>query len=342
MASAGTGNGGAAHFGALFEDIFRLGLAQRQIPFHSVSSDIDEKGRIVIDVVLRFSPDLPELERFIKSQLIVDEKRSRMLRDTEEDRFAPLEYVARLGPSRSKLPEWRPFEGETFRISVSTAVGDLLRKALAHFPGSSSEEGRDNSDRKDLLVLASRLEDALAAFYLKESFPFSPEDLSGGTPLFETDLAGEIEHEETERDAPDPEGSSLQETRESEENEREKEKAGETSLSAEKLLLFFGTHHDVLDRWRSVASEIGLDLVEFDFETSGPDSPGFRDLLTFFRNQGLTDIHEVSDFVNERLGRWDSLYASLETARIRGSLPSGRMTLFEFALALLSPGSPEA
>jgi hypothetical protein len=326
---------GAAHYGALLEDIFRLGLAWQEIPFQSVSHNMDGKGRIRVDVVLRFSPDLPELERFIKSQLIVDEKRSKMLRDTEDDEFTALEYVARLGPSRSKLPEWRPFEGETFHISVSTALGDLLQKALEHFPESPSGEGIENPGKRDLQVLASRLEDALAALYLKESFPFSLEDLPAGTSPVEVDHAREPELQEapeTEEDSPGLE--SLPEPESPERSEREP--ADEASLPAEELLTFFRTHPNVLDRWWSVASESGLDLAEFDSGMSGPDSPGFRDLLTFFRNQGVTNIHEVTDFVTQRLGRWESLYASLETARIRRKLPSGRMTVFEFALALLA------
>jgi len=335
MASAGAGDMGAARYGSLLEDVFRLGLAWQEIPFQSVSHNVDGKGRIRVDVVLRFSPDLPELERFIKSQLIVDEKRSRMLRDADDEKFAPLEYAARLGPSRSKLPEWRPFEGETFRISVSTALGDLLQKALAHFSESPSGEGDENAGGKDLQVLASRLEDALAAFYLKESFPFPLEELPAVTPPVEADHAREPELKETGKDSPGLEAISGPKTPEKGDNER----AGESSLPAGELLLFFRTHPDVLDRWWSVASESGLDLAEFDSGTSGPDSPGFWDLLTFFRNRGLTDIHEVADFIDERLGRWESLYASLETARIRRNLPSGRMTVFEFALALLASGN---
>jgi len=341
MVSAWARKDDMARYGALLEDIFRLGLTGQEIPFHSVSHDIDQKGVIRVNVVIPFSTNLPDLERFIKSQLIVDEKRSGTLGDDGSASPSALRYVARLGPSRSKLPEWRPFEGKTFHIHVDTALGDLLQKALAHFPDSSSGEGGENPDRKDLQLLVSRLEDALAALYLKESFPFPLEDLPAGTPPAEADYAGEPELEETPQTGKypsDPEAKPEPKTPQTGIHE----KATEMSLSAGELLMFFRTRGDMLDRWWSVASESGLDLAEFDPNTSGPDSPGFRDLLTLFHNRGLADIHEVAEYVDECLGRWDSLYASLETARIRGKIPSGRMTVFEFAFALLSNENRDA
>jgi hypothetical protein len=338
MVSAWARKDDVARYGALLEDIFRLGLTGQKIPFHSVSHDIDGKGIICVNVVIPFSPNLPDLERFIKSQLIVDEKRSGTLGDDASGSPSALRYVARLGPSRSKLPEWRPFEGKTFHIHVDTALGDLLQKTLEHFPEYASGEGGENPGKKDLQLLVSCLEEALAALYLKESFPFPLEDLPAGTPPAEADYAGEPELEETPetgKDPSDPEGRPEPET-------KAHEKADEMSLPAGELLMFFRTRGDMLDRWWSVASESGLDLAEFDPKTSGPDSPGFRDLLTLFHNRGLADIRDVAEYVDGCLGRWESLYASLETARIRGKIPSGRMTVFEFAFALLSNENRDA
>jgi hypothetical protein len=83
MVSAWARKDDVARYGALLEDIFRLGLTGQKIPFHSVSHDIDGKGIICVNVVIPFSPNLPDLERFIKSQLIVDEKRSGTLGDDD-------------------------------------------------------------------------------------------------------------------------------------------------------------------------------------------------------------------------------------------------------------------
>ncbi|MFP4482588.1 MAG: hypothetical protein ACLFN0_07350 [Thermovirgaceae bacterium] len=334
MASVLVNDNLPARFGALLEDIFRLGLAQQGIPFHSVSRDVSARGDVRIDVILCFSPDMPELERFIKAQLIIDEKRSKSLRDADAKNFAPLEYVARLGPSRSKLPEWRPFEGKSFRISVNTSLGDVLHKALRSLP-----ESPVSTDERKLATLGARLEEALEALYLKGTLPGSFDKAPVETDLPGTERPGNAEPDRDLEEFPeyteDRQDPKLMQTPETWSEEDSEEEPSSFSLAAEEVLLFFETHPNVLDRWWSVASESDLELAGFDSKTSRPDSPGFRELLDFFRGLGLKDIHQVTDFIHERLGKWESLYEALETARIRGNLPSREMSVFEFALVLL-------
>lgn len=329
MNSKNDGNADPKRFGTFLEDILRLGLESQGVSCHYVSCDTDGGDKLRIDVRVDFLPELPVVERYIKSQFIVDEKQSKMLRD--HDGISPLEYRTRLGPSRSKLPEWSSFGNDAFSVTVDTAVAGALRRALQSLPKGAF--GEDSLQKDRLMSLAARIEDAMAMLYLGEDLSLSGEPGFGDEALLTSMPAGEKANMEP----------SLEKVLQIENSPVvHEEKTPEAAPLAEAVLFFFGSNPGVLDKLRSVAAENGIELGRFEPEKAHADSSGFKKLVLLLDELGLRDFEPVSDFLSGRLNSWELLYQAVEIARLRGDLPSGETTVFDFALVLLkaqiSPG----
>ena len=322
-------------FGTFLEDIFRLGLEKEGVCCHFAESFTEGGGKLRIEVVVGFLPELPLVERYIKSQFIVDEKQSKTLRD--HDGISPLEYRVRLGPSRSKLPEWGSFEKEPFSVIVEAAVTGALRRALGSLPKGAL--GDDSPQKGRLISMAARIEDALARLYLREDLSLSLSLSLSEKPDFEDEAV--IEPTATKKGAKvEPSSEKMLEVEDP--PAVHEEKLPEAGPLDEAVLFFFCSNPRVLERLQSVALENGIELENFEPEKAHCGSGGFKNLVSFLKEQGLSDVEQVSAFLTNLLGSWESLYEAVEIARIRGELPSDETTVFDFALILLtarnSPG----
>lgn len=312
MVPAGNPKNDSDEFTILLEHLFRQGLMQKSIPFHSVAGGVTDGSLPFIRVVLYSRADLVDLDRFLKSQFLVNEDHSVPVVIPRCSSLSPATYTASLRPPRAKLPEWEGFEDRLFLIEANSILGEAFQGVLSVLSHDSRPETADisESEKKRLLALAEELNEKFSMLYSRKH--------AGEKSLASANASGEPSLEEIEED------------------EVSEDVSPEKCLGQADVLLYFRTHPNILSRWSSIASESGLRLQEVGyFAEGGENSRGFRQFLNFLQENGLEDVHDVASFMEKNLGSWELLYEALETARVKHLLPSEELSLFEFALALL-------
>lgn len=299
-------------FTILLEHLFRQGLMQNGISFHAVTGGITGDSLLSIKVVLYSKADLADLECFLKSQFRLDEDRPVPTGIRKLSCLPVATYMASLQPARLQFPEWKGFAGLSFRIEVNSVFGEALQAAFSAFSRDRRPETADipESERKRLLELTKELDEGFSMLYSSISSErklFASQNVSGEPSL------EELKAEEIPADV-FPDGY----------------------IGQADVMLYFRTHPNILSRWSSIASESALRLQSVGcFAEDGENSRGLLQFLDFLQKRGLQDVHDMASFMEEKLGSWELLYEALETARVKSLLPSGDLSIFEFALALL-------
>lgn len=312
MVPAGNPQNDSNGFTILLEHLFRQGLMQNDIHFHAVTGGVTNDYLPFIKVVLYSKTDLASLERFLKSQFVLDEGRPVSIGIRKSSCPLSVTHMASLQPLRAEFPEWKGFANRSFLIEINSVFGEALESALSVFPLDCRPETVDisESERKRLLDLTEELDERFSMLY-------SRKHAEGENPA-SANVSGEPSLEEIKEDEV-PENVSP-----------------EGCLGQADVMLYFRTHPSILSRWYSIASESGLRLQDVGrFVEGGEKSRGFRQFLNFLQKNDLEDVHDMASFMEENLGSWELLYEALETARVKDLFPPGELSLFEFALTLL-------
>lgn len=318
-------------FAHSLERIFGAGLAAHGVQPYLIRHRLPSPETVHIEIVLHSAFDLPLVERFIEEEFIRAPGRPCEERPAPFCDLSPIESTLRLSPVRQDLPEWRDFAEAPFLVTINTLFGEAFRAALSYLSGTEHGEGLHRSGEKlqELYDLAKQLDGGFSRLFgsfekteQELALPESPSpfEKTGGAPAlpktFEAGGFGKPASSEDQTPSP-----------------------SEADFPAEGAAAVLSGRNTTLERLALIAEESGIPLSgplpPFRDLSSILEAEGFRHLAAELGKRGLNTAESLEAFFQAELSDWEDLYARFETARLKGLLDRGPVSLLRLVSLLV-------